>query len=231
MINGMRILALIPARGGSKGIKNKNIIDLCGKPLIAYSIEAGRASRYIDDVVVTTDSKNIADVAVKWGASVPFLRPAELASDNARTVDAVIHAIGWLRDNGFNYDVMVLLQPTQPLRTAHNIDRALEAYVRNGMRPLVSVKETEESPILMRTISDDGILNNILSQNSTIRRQNMRKYYIVDGSIYINSVSEINERTSFNDNVIPYIMPRDGNFDIDEYSDLESARAYLAGRK
>ena len=100
MFGKKKILALIPARGGSKGIKNKNIIDLCGKPLIQYSIDAALQSKYIDDVVVSTDSQAIADVSKKCGAEVPFLRPAELASDTAKSIDAVIHAVNTLKTLG-----------------------------------------------------------------------------------------------------------------------------------
>ena len=103
MIEGKRVLALIPARGGSKGIKDKNITPLCGKPLIAYSVLAAKNSRYIDDVVVTTDSERIAETAKAYGAEVPFLRPAELASDTAKTIDAVLHAVKWLEDHHRTY--------------------------------------------------------------------------------------------------------------------------------
>ena len=106
MIEGKRVLALIPARGGSKGIKDKNITPLCGKPLIAYSVLAAKNSRYIDDVVVTTDSERIAEIAKAYGAEVPFLRPAELASDTAKTIDAVLHAVKWLEDHQKSYDLL-----------------------------------------------------------------------------------------------------------------------------
>lgn len=220
-------MAVIPARGGSKGIKNKNIIDLNGKPLIAYSVFAAKQSKYIDRVVVSTDSEKIAQVAEEHGADVPFLRPAELASDTAKTIDAILHCVKELKKRQDEYDVLVLLQPTQPLRTSQDIDRALEIFCANGMRSLVSVREVEEHPILVRTIDKDGALKPLLAMNSTVRRQDMPKYYLVDGSIYINKIEDINENTSFNDNEIPYIIKAEHSVDIDEMRDLQIAELYL----
>ena len=110
MINNLKVLALIPARGGSKGIKDKNIYDINGKPLIAYSIIAARNSEYVDDIIITTDSEKIKDISESFGANVPFLRPTELATDNSKTIDAVIHAVNTLKEFGRNYDILLLLQ-------------------------------------------------------------------------------------------------------------------------
>lgn len=227
MINGCRVLALIPARGGSKGIKDKNIVDLCGKPLLAYTVEAAVQSSYIDDVVVTTDSQVIADVAIKYGAQVPFMRPERLAQDTSTTLEAVLHAIEELRKQRKDYDVLVLLQPTAPLRDAKDIDDAIEVFVANNRAPLVSVSEVNDHPILMRTITEEGKLHNLLNVGSTCRRQDMPKIYRVNGSIYINNVMEINESTSFNDNCVPYIMEKNHSIDIDEMIDLKIAEEYL----
>lgn len=227
MINGCRVLALIPARGGSKGIKDKNIVDLCGKPLLAYTVEAAAKSSYIDDVVVTTDSQVIADVAIKYGAQVPFMRPEHLAQDTSTTLEAVLHAIETLRKQRQNYDVLVLLQPTAPLRDAKDIDTALEVYVANDRASLVSVSEVSDHPILMRTITEEGKLHNLLDVGSTCRRQDMPKIYRVNGSIYINNVMEINDSTSFNDNCVPYIMKKEHSIDIDEMADLVQAEYFL----
>lgn len=227
MFNKQKILALIPARGGSKGIKDKNIVFLAGKPLIAYSIEAAKYSKYIDDIIVTTDSEKIAEISKQYGASVPFMRPAELATDTSKTIDAVLHAIQTLKTMGKEYDVLILLQPTQPLRTNKNIDEAIEVYYKNKEDGLVSVSPVDDSPLLIRSISNDGKLLNLLSQNSTCRRQDMPEYYKVNGCIYINKIEEINENTSFNDNKIPFIMTKEHSIDIDELSDLCMAEHYL----
>lgn len=231
MIDGLRVLAIVPARGGSKGIKDKNIIDICGKPLIAYTIEAAKASLYVDKVLVTTDSQQIADVAKEWGASAPFLRPAALADDQARTVDCVLHAINQMKLLGEKFEICLLLQPTSPLRSKDDIDHALETFVNNACEPLVSISEVQDSPVLIRSIGDDGLLENILSTNSTVRRQDMDIYYRVNGSIYICMCDELNEETSFNDFKRFYIMDRQHSVDVDELADLELVKYYLMNER
>ena len=228
MIKKNKIVALIPARGGSKGIKNKNIIDLCGKPLISYTIQAALESKYIDKVIVSTDSQEIADVAIKYGAEVPFLRPGELASDTSKTIDAVMHAVGELEKRKEEYDILILLQATQPLRTADDIDSAIELFIKNKGQSLVSVSPVEDNPILIRTIDNLGRMNSILPMKSTCRRQDMPLYYRVNGCIYINLISELDLNTSFNDNKIPYIMPKERSVDIDEIKDLLIAQYYIS---
>lgn len=226
MYNKKRILALIPARGGSKGIPHKNIIDLCGKPLIFYSIEAGNKSKFIDSVVVTTDDEQIAAISRSFGAEVPFLRPSELASDTSKTMDAIIHAIKTLKDLGQVFETLVLLQPTSPLRTSDDIDQAIEKYMNNGCVPLVSVSPVNDHPLLIRSIENDR-LKPLLNASSTCRRQDMPNFYRVNGAIYINEISKINEDTSFNDNPLPYIMDGSHSVDIDEPSDLIIAEYFM----
>lgn len=231
MINNMRILAIVPARGGSKGIKDKNIKEIEGRPLIEYTIEAAKRCEYIDEIVVSTDSEKIAKVAKKAGAKVPFLRPDELASDTARTIDVVLFTIEQLKLIGQEYDIVVLLQPTSPLRDEDDICGAIEKYVSCNMKSLVSVSEVSESPILMRQIVDETHMEKLLNINSTIRRQDMAKYYMVNGSIYINKIEELNSDTSLNDNVIPYVMDRSHAVDIDDYVDIEVMKYYVNNRK
>lgn len=231
MLNNLKILALIPARGGSKEIKDKNITLLHNSPLISYSITAALDSKYIDDVVVTTDSERIAQVAVLYGAEVPFMRPKELAGDHSTTLDAVIHAIETLKEIGRTYDVLMLLQPTQPLRTAKDIDLSLERFIEQGRRALVSVSKVSDHPLLIRSIDEEGKLIKMLNVSSTCRRQDMPEYYRVNGCIYINNIGEIDKDTSFNDNPIPFIMPRSHSVDIDEPSDLYMAEYYLSFKR
>lgn len=226
MINGKRILALIPARGGSKGIKNKNIIELCGKPLISYTIAAAKESSYIDSVIVSTDSEKIAEVAIACGACVPFLRPAELALDTSTTIETVCHAIEWLVKYEDRYDVLVLLQPTSPLRTQGDIDKALEKFEREGL-PVASVSRAKDSPILLRKLTGESQMVSLLGIPSTVRRQDMPPVYRVNGSIYINAISSLSENTSFNDNACPYVMDESHSVDIDSYLDLEIAKYYM----
>ncbi len=237
MLQGRRVLAMIPARGGSKGIPNKNIITLAGKPLITHTIEAAKKSAYIDRIIVSTDAEAIAQVAKQAGADVPFLRPQELASDTAKSIDAVLHCLSYVRQSEkltahgeTPYEIFVLLQPTSPLRTEQDIDGALETFLRQGEHGLASVCLMEESPVLARTIDEEGMLRPLLEGSSTVRRQELPKYYHVNGAIYINSTDEICEETSFNDNPVAYVMDQSHSIDIDEPEDLALAE-YLITRQ
>lgn len=231
MYSDKKILALIPARGGSKGIKKKNIIMLAGEPLISYTIKASLNSRYIDSTVVTTDSLEIAQIAKKYGACVPFIRPAELAADTSKTIDAVLHAIKELKkNNSMQYDALVLLQPTQPLRTSQDIDEAIELFYKMGEKSLVSISSVKDHPLLIRKIDNSGKLIPLLEESSTCRRQDMPAYYRINGCIYINKISTLNHTTSFNDNEIPYKMSEEHSVDIDELSDLHMAEYYLLNK-
>lgn len=229
MLQGEKILALVPARGGSKGIKNKNIISVCKKPLIAYTLEAAQKSKYIDKIVVSTDSSRIAKVAMQYGGEVPFMRPAELAQDSTKSIDVMIHVLDSLVSRKEFYDIVILLQPTQPLRTEEDIDGALELFMKRGKKSIVSVCEVEEHPLLTRKINGNGELISLLDEKSTVRRQEMASYYRVNGCIYINQIKELNQNTSLNDNKIPYIMPKERSVDIDEWKDIVMAEYYLSG--
>lgn len=227
MYKSKRILSLIPARGGSKGIKDKNIIEICGYPLIAYSIMASSGSKYIDSTVVSTDSVKIAKIAKAYEASVPFMRPAALASDYAKTIEVVLHAIDMLELKGERFDVLILLQPTQPLRTSDDIDAAIECFFERGECSLVSVSLAEDHPLLLRTVDAKGNARPLLNENSTCRRQDMKDYYKVNGCIYINRISELSGETSFNDNQAAFVMKPEHSVDIDEMKDICLAEFFL----
>lgn len=215
-------LAVIPARGGSKGIPGKNIINVNNKPLIQYTIEAAKSSKYIDRIIVSTDDEEIAKVSIDCGAEVPFLRPENLASDTANTIDVLIHALEELCRDGASYDYIVLLQPTQPLRTSNHIDNAIEMIVMENEESLVSITEVSEHPVLFRTLQQNKRLENLLKTSSTIRRQEFPKYYKVNGAIYINKINQnFNLNTSLNDNKLGFIMDKESDIDIDEPFDLE----------
>lgn len=231
MYQNKRILAVIPARGGSKGIPGKNIIDLNGKPLIQYSIDAALESKYIDNTIVSTDSVEIADVAVKCGASVPFLRPAEFATDKAKTIDVLIHVVAELEKKGQKYDYLVLLQPTQPLRLSKHIDEAIEKLISSNKDSLVGVTPVQDHPILVRSINEENELVPLLEISSTVRRQDFPDYFKVNGAIYINSLKNLTKETSLNDNILPYEMENQYSVDIDEMIDLEIAKVYLKHRE
>ena len=230
MFDGKKILAFIPARGGSKGIKNKNIIDVNGQPLIHYTIKAALNSKYIDKIFVSTDSEKIKNVAEQCGVTIPFMRPAELASDTSKTIDAIIYTLNELQKRGEHYDELIILQPTSPLRTVEDIDGAIEKFYRCGRKSLVSVAPVTDSPIFIRKIIDEDRMEKILNLNSTVRRQDTPKFYVLNGAIYINKISEIDSSTSFNDNEVPFIMSAENSADVDEYVDLEIAKYWLSKR-
>lgn len=222
MYKDKKFLAIIPARGGSKGIPNKNIMDICGKPLIAYTIEAGKKSKYIDEIVVSTDSDSIKVVAEKYGAKVPFLRPQELSSDTAKSIDVVLHAIDFYKKNNINFDYIVLLQPTSPLRTCEHLDEAIEKLIEANRNSLISVREADENPVIMRTIQD-GKLREVISFGGTnLRRQDLPTFYIFNGALYINSNDMlVNEKSFIDENTIPYVMDKKSSVDIDTMLDAK----------
>jgi len=230
MFDDRRILAIIPARGGSKGIPYKNIIDLNGKPLISYSIMAALNSEYIDYVLVSTDDLKIAKRAEEYGAKVPFIRPAEYAQDKSNIIDVITHAIIYLKECREVFDTMILLQPTQPLRTTADIDKAIETFFENAEESLVSICEVDDSPLLMRTLNK-GKMTKLLNVSSTCRRQDMPSYYRVNGCIYINNIDSLNFDTSLNDNTLPFIMKKSHSVDIDDMIDLEVAKYYLSEKQ
>ena len=224
--DGKKILAVIPARGGSKGIPHKNIYPLCNKPLIEYTIEAAIKSRVFEDVVVSTDDEDIAVISKNVGAWVPFSRPAELSGDDTKSVDVVIHTIEYLKSIGKSYDIIVLLQPTSPLRDDVDIRNAVEYFLHNNIRSLASVSETI-NPLLIRSLTDNNQMCKLLNANSSIRRQDMKKYYRINGAIYINYIEDISESTSFNDNETAFIMSNQHAVDIDDMQDMGLAEFYL----
>lgn len=232
MYKGKKILAIIPARGGSKGIPSKNIVEIKGKPLIQYSIECGKNSKYIDRTIISTDSELIKKVAIECGGDVPFMRPKELAEDSSKTIDCLVHAVNELKTMGEEYDYLVLLQNTVPLRKSWQVDEAIESFFSSTERSLVSVTEVEQHPILMRTIEKDGTLKNLLKMNSTMRRQDFPKFYKVDGAIYIQKLDkDFNLETSLNDGRLAYIMDEKYSTDIDSYVDLKIVEYYLEKEK
>ncbi|MFC4354696.1 cytidylyltransferase domain-containing protein [Chryseomicrobium palamuruense] len=227
MFNELKFLVVIPARGGSKGIPGKNIIEVNNKPLIQYTIDAAMKSKYIDKIVVSTDDKEIAEVSIRCGAEVPFLRPGKLATDVSRTIDSVIYTLNNLPCIHI-YDYLILLQPTQPLRQAFHIDEAIETIIKEESASLVSVTKVKEHPILIRTLNEEGQLQPLLNIQSTIRRQEFPNYYKVNGAIYINKLDKsFDANISFNDNKLAYIMDEKYDLDIDEPIDLELLKLKL----
>lgn len=226
MINNKKILAFIPARAGSKGIKDKNIVDLAGKPLIYYTINAAKKSKYIDKVIVSTDGEKIANVAKEYGADIPFFRPKDLAKDNSNVITSIIYTVKELKKIGQEYDILILLQPTSPFRNEIHIDEALEMLINNNLPSLLSVCEIDKNPTLIRSIDKNKKIKPIIESNISLRQQ-MDKYYILNGAIYINYIKDIKEDKYLKDNEYGYIMDKYYSLDIDEPIDLEIANLYI----
>jgi len=221
MYKNKKFLAIIPARAGSKGIPHKNIMNICGKPLIAYTIEAGRKSKYIDEIIVSTDSYIIKGIAEQYGAMVPFLRPDKLSNDSARSIDVVIHVMEYYKNNNITFDYIILLQPTSPLRTFKHVDEAIEKLMKCNGVSLVSMCKVEENPIFMRSIQNEKLKEIIRFEGTNFRRQDIPAFYIFNGAIYINSCDMLIHQKKFVDeNTMPYIMNKESSADIDTLLDV-----------
>ena len=219
----MKYLAIIPARGGSKRLPNKNILNLNGNPLIAYTIEAAKNSKYINDILVTSDSEKILDIAKKFNVKI-IKRPDYLASDTATTFDAIKHAIENINDN---YEYVVLLQPTSPLRNGKHIDEAVELLEKKNADAVISVCETEHSPLWSNTLPKNLDMSNFLKDEVKNKRsQDLPKYYRLNGAIYICKTNRfLKEKTFFiKDNIFAYVMDRKSSVDIDDEIDFELAK-------
>jgi N-acylneuraminate cytidylyltransferase len=228
MIEGQSVLAVVPARGGSKGIPNKNIHPVAGRPLLAWTLDAARATRYLDRTVVSSDSDHIIEVARSLGADVPFVRPAELACDDTPGIDPVLHALAELPQ----FDVVVLLQPTSPLRTSTDIDAAIELLLRSGAMSCVSVTEAINHPYWTYRMSGADMLAPFieLPQNAATRRQDLPRAFALNGAVYVARVPWVREsRTFLGPNTVGYEMPAGRAIDIDLPDDLAAAERALLG--
>jgi len=226
MYKNKTFLAIIPARGGSKRLPNKNILDLAGKPLIVWSIEAGLGSKYIDKVVVTSDSEEILNISKNFGAEI-IKRPDELANDTATTFDAIAHAIDSIEKK---YDYIVLLQPTSPLRNAKHIDKAIELLETKNADAVVSVCQMGHSPLWANTLDESLSMKNFLSEEILNKRsQDLETYYRLNGAIYICKTDKLLKEKSFflKDNIFAYVMDRESSVDIDEEIDFKLAEVLI----
>lgn len=225
------MLAIIPARGGSKGLPGKNIKELSGKPLIAYTIESALNSKYIDRVLVTTDSDEIAEVAKKYGADVPFKRPDELSSDTASAIDVYLHATEYvMNEEHMKIDKFMVLLPTAPMRTNKHIDDAVEFFNDKSATTLISVKEAE-TPITwyMNKYDEDRIENAGFGVgNAVTNRQVNSKYYVPNGAIYILDYDLLkSKRTYYCDNTVGYVMSAEDSVDIDTLTEFKFAEMLI----
>ena len=226
MINDKSVLAIIPARGGSKGLPGKNIRPLLGKPLIGWSIEQAFASRYIDEVVVSSDCPEIIEISRKFGANVPFKRPAKLASDNSTTIDVLIHCLDWFEENNKSFDILVLLEPTSPIREVSDIDNSLRILISKEQGSVVSVCKTEgQNPAFCFKKNDDSKINPYLEiQPTNLRRQEIELVYFLDGTIYSSFTSSLrNQKSFYHDCTFGFEVPKWKSLEIDDIVDFNPA--------
>jgi len=230
------VLALIPARGGSKGLARKNIRSLAGRPLIAWTIEAAQCARGLERIVVSTDDSEIAEVARACGADVPFLRPAELAADDSALIPVLLHALDWLeRHRRFRPQYVVLLQPTSPLRSASDIDSAIELAFDKDAHSVVSVCPAKCHPYWAKRVADDGRLEHLLPDAEKYlsrQRQALVPAYRPNGALYLVRHDVLREqRTFYTNRSYAYVMPEERSLDIDTAWDFHLAQLILAERR
>ena len=227
-----KMIAIIPARGGSKGLPGKNIRMLCGKPLIQYTVEAALESNAIDRVIVTTDDTAIAEAAITAGAEVPFMRPEVLASDKASAVDVYIHAAEFLKGVGCEINKFMVLLPTAPLRSSKHINEAYSLFCKKNADTLISVKEADNPPTWFLEMKDNQRIKNAgfgPREGIVSNRQNCNPFYVPNGAIYILDYKLLKEkRTYYSDNTIGYLMGKLESVDIDSIDDFEYAEFLLS---
>ncbi|MFC1504045.1 cytidylyltransferase domain-containing protein [Spirochaetota bacterium] len=234
MYKGKSYLGIIPARSGSKRLSDKNICDLCGKPLIAWTIEASLQSKYIDETLVTTDSDIIANISRKYGGQVPFKRPARLATDTATSVDVVLHVLGHYKSKLHKeFDYIVFLQPTSPLRDHSDINRAIELCDKKSANAIISVCEAEHSPLHTNILPKSLSMNNFISKKDQKKRyQDIHTYYQLNGAIYICRTDIFIKEKSFfpNKKSFAFIIPKERSVDIDTRLDFIITECIIKNR-
>ena len=231
MYKDKTFLAIIPARAGSKGLPGKNIKELCGKPLIAWSIEAGFKSKYLDEVMVTTDSQEIADIAKSYGANIPFLRPDYLASDTATSFDAVKHTIEFYKNElNKEFDYIVLLEPTSPLREDDDIDNAIEQLFNSNADSIVGICKTEDqNPAFLIKKDDNGYIYGYENKDmKVLRRQDISDVYFFEGTIYISKTDILlDKQTFYHGKTIGYEVPKYKSLEVDDMDDFIMVEAIM----
>ncbi|WP_459820023.1 acylneuraminate cytidylyltransferase family protein [Campylobacter concisus] len=223
MYKNKRFLAIVPARGGSKGLPGKNIKELCGKPMVVHTIEQALKSKYISDVIISTDSKDIEKIAIEHGAKSYFLRPKYLASDNAKVIDNYIYTIDRLNKYfGYSIKSFVSLQPTSPLRNTEDIDGAIELFINKNADSVISYTEEYHPIEWHKYITKDGKFENIFEER-LLNRQEIRKTYFPNGAVFVFDYNLIKQNKYYGDNSYAYIMPRERSIDIDTIEDFRYA--------
>jgi len=230
MIHGNTVLAVVMARGGSKGIPRKNLRLVGGKPMLAWTIAAAQGSRFIDRTILSSEDSEIVSVARQIGCEVPFMRPAELALDETSAMDVVHHALGALEKT---YDFLVLLQPTSPLRSSIDIDSCLMMCHEKTAPAAVSVVKVDKNPYWMYSIETDLRLRPLITtEERPTRRQSLPSYYALNGAVFVARTEWLIKTGDFvGPETVAYIMPADRSVDIDTERDLWLANAFIAGNE
>jgi CMP-N-acetylneuraminic acid synthetase len=232
LLHGKRILGVIVARGGSKGLPGKNVRLLGGKPLIAWTVEAATGAKHLDLVITSTDSAEIRDVALEYGCRAPFLRPAELSTDEASVLDVLAHAVGFAADEpGGPFDVVVLLQATSPMRTAQHIDDALEAFFGEGYAPddtLVSVRSIDRKYGWLMRETEGGMMEFVAQTavDKPTRRQTLPRLFMPNGAIYITRCDAV-DKGFYGSRTRSFVMSDACSIDVDTLDDFRAAEAAL----
>jgi len=225
------MLAIIPARGGSKGLPNKNIKLLIDKPLIAYTIEQALNAKMVSKVIVSTDSVEIANIAKKFGAEIPFLRPKNLATDTALAIDNYIYTIERLiKENIIKDTNFIVLQPTSPLRTSENIDEAINLFYEKKADSVISYTQEHHPIYWHKKINNDLTFSDIF-ESKLKNRQAFNKTYYPNGAIYVFKFDLIKQKRYYSDKSFAYIMARNQSIDIDTIEDFEYAEFLLKKKK
>ena len=224
----MKLLGLIPARGGSKGIPRKNIREFAGRPLIAWAIEAALKSRHLATVVVSTEDHEIAEISKSYGAKIPFMRPEFLAQDSTPGIDPILHALEHLPD----FDGVVLLQPTSPLRTSEDIDAIISLAGEHGVPSAVSVVACKAHPNWMFEIDGNKCLRSLSKTSLVPRRQDLSQLYTPNGALYLANCHWLKKtRNFFTEETISYVMPAERSCDIDNECDWKIAEYLFKQQK
>ncbi|HIF9279607.1 TPA: cytidylyltransferase domain-containing protein [Photobacterium damselae] len=225
----MKILAVIPARSGSKRLPNKNTLNLCGKPLIQWTIEAALDCEELDTIMVSTDCINIANIATSAGASVPYLRSSDLSSDTASSVDVVLDVIRYYESIKENFDVIILLQPTSPLRTKADIKKAIKIYKEKRADAVISISECDHSPLWCNTLPVDDSMDSFISEDiKLLRSQDLPSFYRLNGAIYLVNIDKFKEKKAFIiNNSYALKMSKYSSIDIDDAMDFEYAKSIM----
>jgi N-acylneuraminate cytidylyltransferase len=225
MINGQSVLAIIPARGGSKGVPRKNIREVAGKPLIAWTIAEAKKSKYIDRLILSSEDKEIIQVALEYGCEVPFVRPSELAQDDTPGIAPVLHAIVNLPEK---YEYVVLLQPTSPLRSVADIDECIAKCALADSNACVTVTQAEQSPYWMYSVSHEGSVVPIVKNDGYLRRQDLPTAYVLNGAVYVARTDWLKRAKQFvAAETKAVIMPAERSLDIDTEDDLKTLSLML----